>query len=405
MTERSLSIDEKVALMREAFSLCDNVFTWCYDARGTLLGTNGPDKAVLDTAFAAFGVKERMLAAAAEGRPILLGTALGLMYGAAFEMDAAGAPRRCFVLGPVFYSSISIGQLELGYTNYAGLELSLAWKEKFVQAAAQLPIVSNVLLGRYLLMLHYCLSGERLTFGDLSLPSEELRPAPGGADPRRDRYQVYAAERAMLGMVRNGELNSKESLDRSSLVISGVPVTGRDPLRQAKTSCIVFTTRVCRAAIEGGVSPQEAYALGDSYIQSIENARTQEPLLHLPMTMYDDFIRRVHRCRTNPRYSPAVQKCVDHIEQHLADKVRAADLARAAGYDEYYLTRRFKQETGLSVTNYVKFAKIERAKVLLDSTGMSVQDIAAALGFTTRSYFIQCFREVTGRTPTEWRGK
>mgnify|MGYP003369083882 FL=1 len=75
------------------------------------------------------------------------------------------------------------------------------------------------------------------------------------------------------------------------------------------------------------------------------------------------------------------------------------------GYDEYYLTRRFKKETGLSVTNYVKFAKIERAKVLLDSTKMSVQAVADALGFTTRSYFIQCFRAVTGQTPTEWRGK
>lgn len=96
---------------------------------------------------------------------------------------------------------------------------------------------------------------------------------------------------------------------------------------------------------------------------------------------------------------------MDYIEQNLSDKIQAADLARAVGYDEYYLTRRFKKETGLSVTNYVKFAKIERAKVLLDSTKMSVQAVADALGFTTRSYFIQCFRAVTGQTPTEWRGK
>ena len=405
MAEPSMSTGQKLSLLQEAFSLCDNVFTWCYDAQGTLLTTNCPDQVVLDTAFAAFGAKERMLAAAGAGRPVLLGTALGLMYGAAYEKDAAGALQRCWVLGPVFYSSISIGQLELGYANDRTWELSLAWKEKFVQAAMQLPIVSHVLLGRYLLMLHYALTGERLAFSDLTLPAEELRPAPDQADPRRDRYQVYAAERALLGMVRNGDLNYKEALSRSSLVSSGVPVTGRDPLRQAKTSCIVFTSLVCRAAIEGGLSPQEAYALGDAYIQSIEDARTQEPLLHLPMTMYDDFIRRVHRCRTNPRYSPAVQKCVDHIEQHLADKICAADLARMAGYDEYYLTRRFKRETGLSVTNYVKFAKIERAKVLLDSTGLSVQAVADALGFTTRSYFIQCFRAVTGQTPTQWRGK
>ena len=405
MAEPSMSTGQKLSLLQEAFSLCDNVFTWCYDAQGTLLTTNCPEQAVLDTAFAAFGAKERMLASAGAVRPVLLGTALGLMYGAAYEKDAAGALQRCWVLGPVFYSSISIGQLELGYANDRTWELSLAWKEKFVQAAMQLPIVAHVLLGRYLLMLHYALTGERLAFSDLTLPAEELRPAPGGADPRRDRYQVYAAERALLGMVRNGDLNYKEALSRSSLVSSGVPVTGRDPLRQAKTSCIVFTSLVCRAAIEGGLSPQEAYALGDAYIQSIEDARTQEPLLHLPMTMYDDFIRRVHRCRTNPRYSPAVQKCVDHIEQHLADKICAADLARMAGYDEYYLTRRFKRETGLSVTNYVKFAKIERAKVLLDSTELSVQAVADALGFTTRSYFIQCFRAVTGQTPTQWRGK
>lgn len=43
------------------------------------------------------------------------------------------------------------------------------------------------------------------------------------------------------------------------------------------------------------------------------------------------------------------------------------------------MTHKFKEETGLSVTDYIKFAKIERAKVLLKSTNQTVQDIAAAL--------------------------
>lgn len=405
MAESSMSTDQKISLMQDLFGLCDNVFTWCYDANGTMLTTNCPDQTVLDTAFSAFGIKNRLLAAAEGGRPVLLGTAIGLVYGADFEHDAQGSLRRCWLLGPVFYSTVSMGQLELGYGNYQGLELSLAWKEQFMQAAARLPVVSNVLLGRHLLMLHFGLTGERLNISDLLLPSEDLHPLPERSAPERDRYQVYAAERALLGMVRNGDMNYQEALSHSISVSSGVRVSGPDPLRQAKTSCIVFTSLVCRAAIEGGLSPEEAYSLGDAYIQSVENARTQESLLHLPATMYADFIRRVHRCRTNPRYSTAIQKCVDYIEQNLSDKIQAADLARAVGYDEYYLTRRFKKETGLSVTNYVKFAKIERAKVLLDSTKMSVQAVADALGFTTRSYFIQCFRAVTGQTPTEWRGK
>ena len=62
------------------------------------------------------------------------------------------------------------------------------------------------------------------------------------------------------------------------------------------------------------------------------------------------------------------------------------------GYTEYYLTHKFKEETGLSVTDYIKFAKIERAKVLLKSTDQTVQDIAAALSFSTRNYFSRIFR-------------
>ena len=53
----------------------------------------------------------------------------------------------------------------------------------------------------------------------------------------------------------------------------------------------------------------------------------------------------------------------------------------------------------MSVTDYIKFAKIERAKVLLKSTNQTVQDIAAALSFRTRNYFSRIFQEVTGQPP------
>lgn len=403
MPDHDLSISQKISLLQDLFALCDNLHTWCYDAQGTLLTSDCPDQTVLDTAFSAFDIKDQMLAASTNGQPILIGTAIGLVCGAAFEQDESGMVQRCWLLGPVFYSSIHMGQIELGYNVYRGLELSLAWKIQFMKAVMRLPVLSNVLLGRYLLMLHFCLTGEKIEISSLVSPSTELHPELPADDSSRDRYQVYAAERALLSMVRNGDLNYQEALSNSIRLSSGVQASGTDPLRQAKTSVIVFTSLVCRAAIEGGLSPAEAYSLGDAYIQSAENARTQEALLHLPATMYADFIRRVHNLRTNPRYSHAVQKCIDYIEQHMEEKIHATDLAKRVGYHEYYLTRLFKQETGLSVANYVKFAKVERAKILLDSTELSVQQIADKLGFTTRSYFIQCFRTVTGMTPTTWR--
>ena len=88
---------------------------------------------------------------------------------------------------------------------------------------------------------------------------------------------------------------------------------------------------------------------------------------------------------------------------HLGERILAADLAAVAGYGEYYTTRKFHEETGLSVNDYVKFAKTERAKVLLSSTELSVQEISEVLGFSTRSHFSQSFKQVTGMSPAEFR--
>ena len=253
-----------------------------------------------------------------------------------------------------------------------------------------------------MLMLHYCLTGKHLQANDLNILNSDPAPA---SDPGayHDRYLIWNAERALLQMVRNGDLNYKTALQNSSMISNGVPLQGGAPLRQAKNSVIVFCSIVCRAAMEGGLSPEEAYSLGDAYIQNAENAKAMDELTSISVMMYDDFIRRVHRCRSNPARSEAVQKCCDYIEMNLGEKIRAAGLAALAGYSEYYITRKFKEETGFFLNDYLKFARMERAKLLLQSTDLSVLEIAGQLGFATRSYFSQAFREITGMTPTRFR--
>ncbi len=49
------------------------------------------------------------------------------------------------------------------------------------------------------------------------------------------------------------------------------------------------------------------------------------------MMMYDDFIRRVHKHRTNPNLSMQIQKCVDYIEMNLDKKDRSGRSCRAGG--------------------------------------------------------------------------
>lgn len=396
---------QNMELFRELVRCGSDVYTWCYDADGTLLESTCPDEDLVATAFSLLGCRDRMLAHWEKAAtPITLGSGLGLIWGAAFEQKD-GKPCRAWVIGPCFYTDIDMKSIYEGFELYIGVEISMAWKHRFVELLYRFPTVPHTVFSRYLLMLHYCAAGERLGISDLGVVDVPVLPGHPVPADRRDRYRIWSAEQALLQMVRNGDLDYKEALNTSSMLSDGVPVVSGDPLRRSKISNIVFCSIVCRAAIEGGLSPEEAYTLGDAYIQSCESAKTWDELAAISTSMYDDFIRRVNKCRTNPKYSAAVQKCVDYIEMHLRERIRAADLAAVAGYGEYYTTRKFREETGLSINDYIKFAKVERAKVLLQSTDMEVQEIADSLGFSSRSHFSQSFKQVAGYSPMEYRNQ
>lgn len=396
---------QNMELFRELLQCGGDIYTWCYDARGNLLESNCPDEAILSTAFSVLGCHEKMTAHwRNQSTPIILGSGISLVWGAAFEASA-GQPSRAWVIGPVFYTDVSMKSIREGFDAYTGVEVGMAWKHHFIDVLYRVPTVPHIVFSRNLLMLHYCVTGERLLISDAGIVSPPELPEPTAPEKHRDRYRVWTAEQTLLQMVKNGDLDYKRALSASNQMSNGVPVRSNNPLRSAKTSNAVFCSIVCRAAIEGGLSPEEAYALGDAYIQMSEDARTMDELTAIALTMYDDFIHRVHKCRTNPKLSPMVQKCVDYIEMHLEERIRAADLAAVAGYSEYYTTQRFRKETGLSVNEYIKFAKVERAKILLRGTDQDVREIASALGFSSRSHFSQSFKQVTGQSPAEFRAQ
>lgn len=398
-----VDIDRNLELFQELVRCGSEIYTWRYDGEGRLLSSNCPEEPVFDTAFTALGCRERMLAHAANGRPVMLGSPVGLVWGAAFD-HREGRLYRAYVLGPVFFSDISIKQIRSWLAGDQTLT-DIGWKSRFIDRLSQIPMSQHLIFAQYLLMLHYCVKEERLTTADLTVNRPDLSPVsdPSEAAIHRDRHRIWSSEQALLHMVRNGDLDYQAALHASAMLSNGVHLQGSAPLRQKKDSGIVFCSIVCRAAIEGGLSPEEGYSLGDAYIQSMEDADSLDELGSITVQMYDDFIRRVHRCRTNPKLSAAVQKCCDYIEMNLIRPIHAADLADLVGYSEYYITKKFRRETGFSINDYVKFAKVERAKALLRDPELSVLDISEQLGFSTQSYFGQVFKEITGMSPGQYR--
>ena len=70
-----------------------------------------------------------------------------------------------------------------------------------------------------------------------------------------------------------------------------------------------------------------------------------------------------------------------------------------------HLSTRFKNETGMNLTEYIHYIKISEAKHLLTHTDKSLLIISNYLGYSSQSHFTRMFKKVAGISPMEYREK
>ncbi len=405
MSLLSLPVDERLEYLQDILSCSGTMYTWTYDTKGKLLKTNCEDL-LLDKIFSSAGFKEKMLRHVEEHtEPLVQSHTAGLLWGAVSERKD-GVPVRIHVYGPVTPIDLSEDRINKTVRN---AQIPPRWRPKLIRKLQQIPLYSLSDFFRQILILHYCVTGEKLMTADIAFRSEELDNAltgdsakqdlPGG----RDRTKTWKIEQALMNMVSQGDLNYKEILSKAGLVSKGVDMGTTGTLEQVRVTQIVFISLCTRAAIKGGVLPEEAYTRGDAYIRDAMSCRTIADLANIGHGMYEDFIRMVRKRKYSQTYSKQIQDCCDYIQLHSDGKVSISDVANFAGYTDYYFSRKFKEETGKSVQQYIKEVKVERAKTLLLSTDLSIQEISDRLSFGSRSHFAESFREIAGIPPAAYR--
>ena len=96
------------------------------------------------------------------------------------------------------------------------------------------------------------------------------------------------------------------------------------------------------------------------------------------------------------------RRLAEFIEAHLAEELRLATLAELAGLSPYHFARAFRQSFGAPPHRYHTARRIERAKLLLQSS-RSVTEVALAVGYAETSSFSAAFRRITGIPPSAYR--
>jgi AraC-like DNA-binding protein len=137
----------------------------------------------------------------------------------------------------------------------------------------------------------------------------------------------------------------------------------------------------------------------------------EEQLYFLLTRLLDLHIRDGAATQLIPAQRPATRKelhrriglAIDFINTHYAERIDLARIARAASLSPYHCLRLFKSVTGRTPTTYLNEKRIQVAQRLLRDRKKSLEEVAAEVGFQTRTTLFRHMKSALGAAPSHFR--
>lgn len=107
--------------------------------------------------------------------------------------------------------------------------------------------------------------------------------------------------------------------------------------------------------------------------------------------------------RIENQNSNLINEAKQYIYENLEKDISLDEVAEHINISSAYLSKLFKDKTGVNFVTFIKELRFERAKELLLNTSLSIQQIAFEVGYNTPAYFIQQFKAKYGYTPNRFR--
>ena len=341
--------------------------------------------------------------------PAILSDSLNLIWAAEHAYED-GQPVFLIVMGPVFLNRTSVTNIEKALNKK---NLSIPLKLQLMKMLGNVPVVGMSAFFQYAVMMHYMITEEKTEPDSFIYQTNPLKLGKQPADNEEmeeenqkdaaDAERLYKGEKILLSAIREGNMNYLDILAKEGDFGGGLMTHTGDSLRDGKNTLLIFCDQCSRAVMEGGVSAKAVKELESRYCDEIEKCRTFTELAKLNEKFMAECVSKVNEFRKNEKASSSIRACCDYIKANLSKPLTVESLAGEMGYTDYYFTKKFKKETGESLSEYIKKARIEYAKILLITTSTGIDDISDSLHFGTRNYFSKIFHDIVGITPAAYR--
>lgn len=157
-----------------------------------------------------------------------------------------------------------------------------------------------------------------------------------------------------------------------------------------------------RHAMENGIVGERREAISLACEDAIKGA--WEPLqgFERVFQVAREYIAEQQALIEQAGYNP-VKKARDYIQQNYASSISLDSVAEAVGISATYLSRVFKEISGMGFNEYLTNVRLEESKRLLSDTKLPIHEVAVQVGYFDEKYYSKLFKKTFGIKPTEYR--
>lgn len=233
-------------------------------------------------------------------------------------------------------------------------------------------------------------------------------PAAPASELCVDQHYLLCASRGALRLEARGQQWVLPPA-RAALIAAGEPIQVAIP-QPVRTSSVLF---------DRGFAPQPPSPLTVFDLSPLARALISEcvewpeeaaPLPPYALSLFGALAAVAWRLAEHPSpvvvpagQSPELRRALTLTSERLTEDLRFEDIAREVGLVPRSLARRFEEEAGLTWRAVLRRMRVLRAIEELAAGDESVTGIAHRVGYASLSAFNAAFRDLTGRTPTDYR--
>ena len=134
----------------------------------------------------------------------------------------------------------------------------------------------------------------------------------------------------------------------------------------------------------------------EEYAEPTEQTQTLLKALFLSMAIY--MAQELQSQDLTPEKQTIADQVTAYIELH-SDTATLKSTAAHFGYHPVYISRLLSKKTGKNFSQTILEFRMKKAAILLQSTDLSIEKIAAMLGYSNNSNFYKAFRDYYGTSP------